>query len=168
MSHVRHYRVLPWATGTSPSLESIAKYQTLAYSYALNEQGTCFAHFHSLPHKRWPLSAMFSSNEISWHNLNSNIPYRPNTAHALHSFCIQAWQTISAMLSIATTLQPPTTYPTPHAINIHYTPTTTHHTAFHNPSLTQSIFALSDSKMAQDVGMMWVLWCHSHLVWLDF
>ena len=25
MSHIRHYRVLPWATGPSTSLESIAK-----------------------------------------------------------------------------------------------------------------------------------------------
>jgi len=26
---------------------------------------------------------------------------------------------------------------------------------------------VSSGKMAQDVGMVWVL-CHSHLVWLDF
>ena len=81
------------------------------YSYALNEQGTQLCSLHSLTHthKRWPISAMFSSNKISQHNLNSNIPYRPSTAHALHSFWIESRQTISAMLSIATPLQQPTT-----------------------------------------------------------
>ena len=47
------------------------------------------------------ISAMSISNKISQHILNSNIPYRPSTAHALYSFCTQARQT---MLSIATTL----------------------------------------------------------------
>ena len=45
-------------------------------------------------HKRWPISAMFSSNKISQHNLNSNIPHRPSIAQALHSFCMQSRQTI--------------------------------------------------------------------------
>ena len=33
--------------------------------------------------------------------------HRPSTTHVLHSFCIQSRQTISAMFSIATTLQQP-------------------------------------------------------------
>ena len=52
-------------------------------------------------------------------------------------------------------------------INLHYTPTTAHYTAFHNPPLhttnTKHI-CVSGGKMAQDVGMVKVLWCHSHLV----
>ena len=75
----------------------------LAYSYALNEQGTQLCSVHSLAHKRRSISTMFSSNESSQHNLNSNISYRPAIAHTLHSFSIQSRQTISAMLSIATT-----------------------------------------------------------------
>ena len=94
------------------------------------------------------ISAMFSSNKISkqknlsilsdptllMHNLNSSIPYRPNTAHALHSFCIQAREAISAMLSIATTLYIAATH------NITHSPctstcTTHHHIVFHNSPL---------------------------------
>ena len=73
-----------------------------------------------------------SSNKISQHNLNFNIPYRSSTAHALHSFCIQARQTLSAMFLHCSH---------PHHnsllmhINIHYTPSTTHPIAFHNPPL---------------------------------
>ena len=59
-----------------------------------------FAH-HSPTHKRWPISAMFSSDKTSKGNLNSNI-HRPSIAHGLHSFCIQSRHTISTMLSTAT------------------------------------------------------------------
>ena len=44
------------------------------------------------------------SAAVRFHVLNSNIPYRLSTAHALYSFCIQGRQTVSAMLSIATRL----------------------------------------------------------------
>jgi len=84
-------------------------YMHLAYSHAFNVQSTHICSLHSLPHKRQPISTMFSSNKISQHNLKSNIPYRSSTAYALHSFCIHARQTLFAMLSIASTLQPPTT-----------------------------------------------------------
>ena len=48
------------------------------------------------------------SAAIKFHDIrNSNIPYRPSTAHALHRFCIQAKQIISVMLSIATTFSHP-------------------------------------------------------------
>ena len=58
---------------------------------------------------------MVSSNKISQHNVNSNIPHRPSIAHALQIFCIQSRQTMSAMLSIATTSQQPM------HIKMHYT-----------------------------------------------
>ena len=51
----------------------------LTYSYALNEQGTQHSSLHSLLHKKQSIATMFSSNKISEHNLNSNIPYRPST-----------------------------------------------------------------------------------------
>ena len=44
-------------------------------------------------------------------------------------------KTISAMLSLATTFQQPTTQLTPMHIKMHCTPSTTHPTAFHNPPL---------------------------------
>ena len=57
---------------------------------------------------------MSSSNKISQRNLHSNMPYKTHhcswTPHFLHTR-----QTISAMLSTATTLQPPTTSLTLHA-----------------------------------------------------
>ena len=31
-----------------------------------------------------------------------------------------------------------------------------------------TLMVVSGGKMAKDVGMVWVLWCHSHLVWLGF
>ena len=40
------------------------------------------------------------SPAIKFHNINSNIPYRPSTAHALQSFCIQARQAISATCKV--------------------------------------------------------------------
>ena len=68
----------------------------------------------SLPSSINSYLTMSSSSKISQHNLKPqhtiqtiyytyNIPYRPSTAHGLHSFCTQAKQTISVMLSIAST-----------------------------------------------------------------
>ena len=68
-------------------------------------------------------------------NYAPHIPQRSSTGHALHSSCIQARQTLSAMLSVATT---PQHNSLPMHINMHYTPTTTHplpSTTFHNPPL---------------------------------
>ena len=87
------------------------------------------------------ISTMFSSNKISQHNLSS-APYTIHTIqtqHALlmdsmHSFCIQARQTVSAMLSIASTLYIAATHNvTQSSCTSTCTPSTTHHTAFHNP-----------------------------------
>ena len=57
-------------------------YMHLAYSYALSEQGARHCLLHSLISI---LSTIFSSNKISQHNLNSNIPYRPYTYHTYHT-----------------------------------------------------------------------------------
>jgi len=83
-------------------------YMHFAYSYSLNQQGIQHCSLQSS-------MAMFSSNKILQHNLNSNIPYRPSTAHALNSFCIQSRWTISALLRMVTTMQQPTTKLTLHA-----------------------------------------------------
>ena len=77
---------------------------SLFYMHWINKV-LSFAHS-SLIHIK---TTMLSSNKISQHNLNSNIPHRPSIAQAVHSFCMQSRQTISAMLSLATTLQQPTT-----------------------------------------------------------
>ena len=72
-------------------------YTHLAYPYAWNEQGAQLCSLHSLTHKR---RLIFSAaTKISQHDLHFNITHRPSIAHALHSFCIQSRQTISAMLS---------------------------------------------------------------------
>ena len=84
------------------------------------------------------------------------IPYRPSTAHGLDSYCIQARQTISAMLSIASTFYIAVTHSVTHTP---CTSTCTHHTAFHNPLHTTNKptkhICVSRGKMAQDVGMVW-------------
>jgi len=87
----------------------------------------------------WSISAMFSSNKISQHNLNSNIPYRPSSAHGLHSFCIQARQTIyichAQYSNYIVHCSHPQHNSLPMHINMHYTPTNTHPTAFYNSPL---------------------------------
>ena len=118
---------------------------------------------------------MFSSNKISQTNLNSNIPYRPATAHAIHSFCIQARQTISPMFSIATTFvhcSHPLHNSLPMHININNPPLPTT-----LPSTTLLCTPLTDTKhicvakwrqngtRCRD-GVK--VWYHSHLVWLVF
>ena len=118
------------------------------------------------------ISTMFSSNKISQHNLNRpyTIHHTPYTIHtiqiqhallmdSMHSFCIQARQTISAMLSIASTLHIAATHNiTQSSCTSTCTPSTTHHTAFHNPLHTTNKHAkhicVSGSKKAQDVGMV--------------
>ena len=146
----------------------------------------------------WSLSTIFSSNKILQHNLNSNTSNRPytdhihvyhtyytyhtyrtdpaSTAHALqmYSFCIQARQTMSAMLSTASTLYIAATHNKTHS-PMHIstcTPSTTHHTAFNNPLHTTNKhtkhICVSGGKI--DVGMVWKC-CgviDSHLVWLVF
>ena len=78
-------------------------YMHVAYSYTLNEQGTQHCSLQSSIDPYLPRSAAIKFHNItytlSYHT--DHIPYIPSTAHGLHSFCIQARQTISAMLSIA-------------------------------------------------------------------
>ena len=52
-------------------------------AYPICKQGTQLCSLQSYTHKRLPVSAMFSSNKISQHNLNSNIPHRPSIGQAL-------------------------------------------------------------------------------------
>ena len=111
------------------------------------------------------ISTMFSSNKISEHNLNFNVPYTMHTMQADptllmdSSFCIQARQTRSAMLNIASTLYIAATLNITHSLcTSTCTPNTTHHIAFHNPLHTTNKhtkhICVSGGKMAQDVGMM--------------
>ena len=91
-------------------------------------------------------------------------------AHGLHSFCIQARQTISAMLSIASTLYIAAIHNITHSST--YTPSTIHHTTFHNPLHTTKTHKSSLCKRWQndtrcrDVVKM--LWCHSLVGFLGF
>ena len=89
----------------------------------------------------WPIFAMFSSNKISQHSLHSNIPYRLSIAHALHSFCMQARQTTSAMLSAL-------------------------HIAAMHPK--HKHICVSGDKMAQDVGCSAVYTCSNLDLWFYY
>ena len=104
---------------------------------------------------------MFSSNKISKHNLHSNMPYKPSTAYALHSFCIQDKSYLQAYNYIAATH------------NMTHSPCTSTCTTHPLPKLallrtqlTQGIASCQNGTRCRD-GVK-VLWCHSHLVWLVF
>ena len=74
--------------------------------------------------------------------------------------------------SVATTLHPPTAYTLSMHINMHYAPSNTLSTAFHNPAmhvctqLTNTKHSWQNGTRCRD-GVN-VLWCHSHLVCLVF
>ena len=116
----QHFYTVPIATPcaifANCAHHKINSLHALSYMHLMNKV-LSIAHYTAF-HR--PISAMFSSNKISHHNLNSNIPYRPSTAHALHSFSIQARHTIPASSYIVYALH-----------TQHYPP----HTAFHNPPL---------------------------------
>lgn len=57
-------------------------YMHLACSYKLNEQDTQHLSLHCLPNKRQSIYLPCLA-AIKFHNLNSNMPCKPNTAHAL-------------------------------------------------------------------------------------
>ena len=103
----------------------------LSLFICIDEQDTQLCSLHSLTHKRRPISAMFSSNKISQHKLQYAIQTQhcsctPQFLHTLKTDRI--WHA-----------QPHWSHPQHKSlsmhINIHYTPTTTHPTAFHNPPL---------------------------------
>ena len=85
---------------------------TLAYSHPLNNQ-TRHSPLLTPQPSAYKISAMFSSNKISQHNLHSNMPYRLSTACGLHSFCIQ--DRLYLPCSVAIALQPPKIQLTLHA-----------------------------------------------------
>ena len=116
--------------------------------YALDEHCTQDCSLHSLLQMIKDNPYLPCSAAIKFYNITySNIPYRPSscTPQFLHTR-----QTISAMFSLVTT--------TVH-INMHSTPSTTYHTAFHNPPLHttnkhKAVVQYIVGKMAQDVGMV--------------
>ena len=118
---------------------------TLTYSNPLNKWMRHYCSLTSLP--AYKISATFSSNTISRHNLPHNMPHRLIAACTL----LHTRQIISAMLSsncVVATHN--TTYSQCMHINMHYTPSTT------QLSLPWSSYALTQGKMAQDVGMVWM------------
>ena len=131
----------------------------------------------SIAHSSLPSihNSMFSSNKISQHNLNSNIPYRPYTIRTIHtiqtqhcSWTPQFWHTgktgriCHAQYSKYIVLYIAATH------NISHSPctsTSTHHTAFHNPlhttnKHTKHICVSSQNGTRCRDGVK-VLWCHS-------
>ena len=60
-------------------------YMDIVYLDPLNEHGTPHFSLHSLPHRD---NQMLPCPAAEFYNITSNIPYRPITAHALHSFRI--------------------------------------------------------------------------------
>ena len=80
----------------------------LAYSHPLNEHGTQHCSLHSFPHERQSISAMFSSNKISQHNLK--LPaYDTDSVLLRVSACrTEPYLTITITCPVATTLQPMT------------------------------------------------------------
>ena len=89
------------ATPTSCAICQCTPKNSLAYLYTLNEQGTQHCSLQSLP------LIQICHVQISRH---------------YHSFCIQARQTISAMLSITTTLYIAATHNTTHSPCMHFQP----------------------------------------------
>ena len=93
---------------------------------------------------------MFSSNTISLCNIQ---PYRFSTACALHSFCIQDWPYLPC--SAAIVLQQPTTQLTLHT-HQHAPHTHEHYPSQCLPPMTSLARKPTQSKMAEDVGMVWM------------
>ena len=103
------------------------------YWYPLNKQSTQYWYsLHSLLHKRQPISAMFSSNKSSQHNLHSNMPYTPSTVHVLYSFCIQDRPHLPHSVHCS---HPKHNSLSMH-INMHYTLSTTHASLLPSTTMT--------------------------------
>ena len=106
-----------------------------AYSHPLNEHCTQHCSLHSLLHKRQSISAMFSSNKISQHNLlqhtiQTQLMHSTVSAFKMDHIChAQQSNYIAATHNI--THSPCTS----NTSNMHSTPSTTHPTAFHNPPM---------------------------------
>ena len=106
-------------------------YMHLAYSYTLSEQDTQLCSLHSLTHKRQPMSAMFSSNKTSQHNLNSNI-YHTDPALLMHC-TVSAYSQDRPYLPCSVQqlhCSNPQHNSLSMHIKMHYTPTTIHPTAY--------------------------------------
>ena len=149
----QHFNTIPRRCTILPTMHT-TKLSTcaLVYSHPLNIQIRQSPLFTSQP-SAYKISAMFSSNKISQHNLYSNMPYRLSTTCALHMQLLHTRQTISAMLS--------SNYfaATHNKTHSPCTSTCTTYPALPNPlpsttilctQLTQGILG----KMAQDVGIV--------------
>ena len=108
---------------------------------------------------------MFRNNKILKHSLHSNVPYKPSTAHALHSFCLQDLIR-HVQLQLHWSLAQHNS-PSMH-INMHYTSSTAHPIAstLLYAQLTQGIADWQNGTRCRNA--MKVLWYYSHLVWLVF
>ena len=62
-----HHSYILWHFGNYTHHKTL--YMHLAYSHPLNQQGTQYSSLHSFPYKIQSISATFSSNKISQHNL---------------------------------------------------------------------------------------------------
>ena len=170
----QHFHSIPTSCVIMPTM-NITKLSTGTLPIHMHWMNKVLSIVHSTVF-HWSVSAMFSSSKISQHNLNSNILYRPSTAHVLQSFCIQARQVghiCHAQYSnyIVHCRHPQHNSLAVH-INMHHTPSTSHHTALHNPLHTTNKHKAHLSKWRQNGTRckdgVQVLWCHSHLVWLVF
>ena len=148
----QHFHTIP--TSCAIQVANYSHHKTLfmhvAYSYALNEQGTQLSIAHPTFFHR-SISAMFSSNKISISTPTDHIPYILYIPYRLMHSTVFAYRQDRPYLPCSE-WQPHCTHtqhnPLPMHINMHYTPSTTHHT-FHNPlhtTNTQSIFVQVTGK----------------------
>ena len=142
--------------------------------FILNEQGTQLCSLHSLHIKDNPYLPCSAPIKISQHDLLTLI-YHTDPALLMH-YTVSAYKQDRPYLQCLVQqlhfshLQ---NNPLPMHINMHYTPTTTHPTAFHNPFLYTTNKHKASLCKWQQIGTrcrdgVKVLWCHSHLGWLVF
>ena len=110
-------------------------YMLISLTHPLNEcrtahqQGTPHCSLRSLLHLRQPISPCSAAIKVYTHTPICYTNYRLGIAHAFHSLWIQDRPYL--IHSIAVKLQSPTSM----EFNMHYTLSTTHPTAFHNPPM---------------------------------
>ena len=112
------------------------------------------AHSTSLLYTR--LSAM-SSNKSLQHNLHPNMPYRLSTAH---SFCIQHrpyWLLCSVAMK-------PQHNPFSVHDNMHYTPSTTHSTAFPVQDNSSRYSSQNGTRYRDSIKVLWLSFLNFWLV----
>ena len=104
----QYHHTIPISCVILPTTDTTKLSHALSLPTPTNKHGMHHCSFHSLPHKRQSISAMFSSSKF--HNITYTRRHHTGPAlfmHRLHSFCIQDKPYLPC--SVATTLQPPTT-----------------------------------------------------------